>query len=179
MYFRFLVVICYCLILGCATKSVEKASPIRQDFLVEKQVREFGKQAELLYQAGEYDEAEGILKEMLLLNDEDLQANYRMGSVFFAKGDVAKASVFFGKVTQHDPKNAKANYNLGVIHLMQAQLDLQRYAATSPSSTDIRSVMKILREIDDFAKSNALQRLVRNKKVGLDSIKQYRLAKPE
>jgi len=177
LYLRFAVVVCYCLISGCATQAMLSESAARSEFAQEKRVREIRVQAELLYQSGEYEKTEVILRDLLEISETDVFANYRMGSISFGQGDVEQAAVYFGNVIKTDSKNTKANYNLAVIYLIQAQNSLQQYAASSSADTDLGGVFKILREIDDFAKTNALQGLVQKKSAKMGSIKRSRTAR--
>lgn len=116
------------------------------------------KAAEQAYTDGNYEFAEKLFKEVLVLNPKSLIAIYRLGTLAYRKGEFEKAAAFFESVIEVNPRNSKAHFNLATIRLMQAENHFKYYVATADPKADIDKVSGLIGAIEEFASSEKKQK---------------------
>ena len=81
------------------------------------------------------------LERRLADNPEDVAVNLELGVLKFNEGDIARAEELWLKVTELDPRNPQAWFNLGFVHLSEdppdvegARADWEQVLAVAPDS---------------------------------------------
>jgi len=71
------------------------------------------------HKAGKLDEAEALIKELLVKKPNDVDLKYRLGKVYLDKGQLNEAGEVFRQVLQMDPNNASAHNGLANLYFRQ------------------------------------------------------------
>ena len=112
------------------------------------------KVAEQLYSDGNFDAAEKLFLEIEKVGFSNPQVLYRLGNIYYRKGDVGKAAGYFESVIKIDPRNPKAHFNLATIRLMQAEDHFKYYIATVDPKTEIDRLSTLIGAIEEYASSD-------------------------
>lgn len=112
------------------------------------------KVAEQLYSDGNFDAAEKLFIEIDGDGSSNAQVLYRLGNIYYRKGDVGKAASYFESVIKIDPRNPKAHFNLATIRLMQAEEHFKYYVATVDPKTEIDRLSTLIGAIEEYASSD-------------------------
>lgn len=112
------------------------------------------KVAEQSYSDGNFDAAEKLFKEIERDGFGNAPVLYRLGNLYYRKGDVGKAAAYFESVIKIDPRNPKAHFNLATIRLMQAEEHFKYYVATVDPKTEIDRLSTLIGAIEEYASSD-------------------------
>jgi Flp pilus assembly protein TadD len=77
-----------------------------------------------LYRQGKTKEAIRVLKNLLLLKPEDVDAHYMIGTLYQQLGDHPQALPYLAKAEALNPNSADIHYNLGLAYEMEGQRHL-------------------------------------------------------
>ncbi|MBY0404623.1 MAG: tetratricopeptide repeat protein, partial [Cyanobacteria bacterium] len=77
-----------------------------------------------LYRQGKTQEAIRVLKNLLLLKPEDVDAHYMIGTLYQQLGDHPQALPYLAKAEALNPNSADIHYNLGLAYEMEGQRHL-------------------------------------------------------
>jgi tetratricopeptide (TPR) repeat protein len=94
------------------------------------------------HKAGKLDEAENLIKELLLKKPNDVDLKYRLGKVYLDKGQLNEAGEIFRQVLQMDPNNASAHNGLANLYFRkrmynEAMTEFQLAIKLNPDFTDV------------------------------------------
>lgn len=112
-------------------------------------------QGEQAYKSGNMDDAKRLFKEASRIDPALEQPLYRLGNIYFREKDLKQSAAYFSKVVLINPKNSRAHYNLGVIHLMFAEKHMKYFSATAPRQLDISKVNSLLGNLTEFSNGKA------------------------
>lgn len=78
--------------------------------------------AEELRRAGRHEEGIALLLDALGYGAAKAQVLFRLGVLYFERGDLGKAEYAFRRATEEDPHYASAFHNLGVVYRRQGKI---------------------------------------------------------
>lgn len=78
--------------------------------------------AEELRRAGRHEEGIALLLDALGYGEAKAQVLFRLGVLYFERGDLGKAEYAFRRATEEDPHHASAFHNLGVVYRRQGKI---------------------------------------------------------
>jgi tetratricopeptide (TPR) repeat protein len=115
-------------------------------------------QAEELRSAGRHDEGIALLLDALRVGELKAQVLFRLGNLYFDRGDLMRAEHAYRRATEEDPQHAAAHHNLGVVYRRQGKIsqsvkllkkarwmDLRNPRGAEPSSTRAGGIRRWLR----------------------------------
>ncbi len=79
-------------------------------------------QAERLRRQKRYQEGVDLLLEALKYGSEKPMIYFRLGNLFFDRGDLSRAEYSYRRATEEDPNYASAYHNLGVVYRRQGHV---------------------------------------------------------
>ncbi len=79
-------------------------------------------QAEALRQAGRHEEGINLLLDVLRYGEAKAQVLFRLGNLYFDRGDLARAEHAYRRATEEDPRHSSAHHNLGVVYRRQGKI---------------------------------------------------------
>jgi len=94
------------------------------------------------HKAGKLDEAEALIKELLVKKPNDVDLKYRLGKVYLDKGQLNEAGEIFRQVLQMDPNNASAHNGLANLYFRkrnytEAMSEYLQAIKLNPDFTDV------------------------------------------
>lgn len=94
------------------------------------------------HKAGKLDEAENLIKELLVKKPNDVDLKYRLGKVYLDKGLLNEAGEIFRQVLQMDPNNASAHNGLANLYFRkrnynEAMAEYLQAIKLNPDFTDV------------------------------------------
>lgn len=78
--------------------------------------------AEELRRGGCHQEGIDLLLEALRYGEDKAQVMFRLGNLYFDRGDLARAEHAYRRATEEDPRHASAHHNLGVVYRRQGKV---------------------------------------------------------
>ncbi|MCX7750336.1 MAG: tetratricopeptide repeat protein [Candidatus Bipolaricaulota bacterium] len=78
--------------------------------------------AEALRREGRHEEGIALLLDALRHGEAKAQVLFRLGILYFERGDLPKAEYAFRRATEEDPHHASAFHNLGVVYRRQGKI---------------------------------------------------------
>lgn len=78
--------------------------------------------AEELRRGGRYEEGIDLLLEALRYGVSKAQVLFRLGNLYFDRGDLTRAEHAYRRATEDDPLHASAHHNLGVVYRKQGKV---------------------------------------------------------
>jgi len=78
--------------------------------------------AEELRRGGRHQEAVDLLLEALRCGEDVAQVFFRLGNIFFDRGDLARAEHAYRRATEEDARHSSAHHNLGVVYRRQGRI---------------------------------------------------------
>ena len=108
------------------------------------------KEADQLYALGSLEKAESIYSKLAAKSTQEPIVYYRLGNIAFKKESLKKAEEYYEKTLALVPANAKAHFNIAIVHLMLAQKHFQNYNANIPPGTETRNIQLIMQQLDQF-----------------------------
>lgn len=79
-------------------------------------------QAEELRRAGRHEEGISLLLDALRYGVHRAQILFRLGNLYFERGDLARAEHAYRRATEEAPYYASAHHNLGVVYRRQGKI---------------------------------------------------------
>lgn len=79
-------------------------------------------QAEELRRAGRHEEGISLLLDALRYGVAKAQVLFRLGNLYFERGDLSRAEHAYRRATEEDPHHASAHHNLGVVYRRQGKI---------------------------------------------------------
>ena len=92
------------------------------------------------YNLGRYAAARGHLEAALRANPQDANAESYLASTLMKSGDLEAAAQCLEKITQRDPKNQEALYNLGKVYMQLSQKTLGKLNQIDPNSFFVHEI---------------------------------------
>ncbi len=94
------------------------------------------------HKAGKLDEAETLIKELLIKKPNDVDLKYQLGKVYLDKGQLNEAGEIFRQVLQMDPNNASAHNGLANLYFRkrnynEAMAEYLQAIKLNPDFTDV------------------------------------------
>lgn len=118
-------------------------------------IRELSETANIAYKNKDWDNAERNYGMLLARDPENELALYRLGNISFRTKRIDEATQYYEKLLRINPNHSKSHHNLAVCRLVQAKKHLKLYSVMMDPALDKNSIDKILKEIDDFARSQS------------------------
>ena len=78
--------------------------------------------AEELRRAGRHEEGIDLLLGVLRYGEAKAQVLFRLGNLYFDRGDLTRAEHAYRRATEEDPHHASAHHNLGVVYRRQGKI---------------------------------------------------------
>lgn len=78
--------------------------------------------AEALRREGKHEEGIALLLDALRFGQAKAQVLFRLGVLYFERGDLSRAEYAFRRATEEDPHHASAFHNLGVVYRRQGKI---------------------------------------------------------
>ncbi|MFH1610092.1 MAG: tetratricopeptide repeat protein [Candidatus Bipolaricaulota bacterium] len=78
--------------------------------------------AEELRRDGRHQEGVDLLLEALRYGENKAQVMFRLGNLYFDRGDLARAEHAYRRATEEDPRHPSAHHNLGVVYRRQGKV---------------------------------------------------------
>ncbi|MBC7219872.1 tetratricopeptide repeat protein [Candidatus Bipolaricaulota bacterium] len=78
--------------------------------------------AEELRRAGRHEEGINLLVDALRYGEAKAEVLFRLGNLYFDRGDLARAEHAYRRATEEDPRHPSAHHNLGVVYRRQGKI---------------------------------------------------------
>ena len=106
--------------------------------------------AEELRRAGRCEEGIALLLDALRYGVAKAQVLFRLGNLYFDRGDLTRAEHAYRRATEEDPRHSSAHHNLGVVYRRQGRIaqsvrmlkKAQRLDLRYPPSVELSSEQK-------------------------------------
>ena len=92
------------------------------------------------YNLGRYAEARSHLEAALRANPQDANAESYLAGALMKSGDLEAAAKCLERITQRDPKNQEALYNLGKVYMQLSQKTLGKLNQIDPNSYFVHEI---------------------------------------
>jgi len=111
-------------------------------------------EANLAYQQSNLLAAKTLYEELLDINPNSTQANFRLGNIENINGNLSKAQTYYETALRMQPRNQKLHYNLATVHLAKAEDHLSFYTALTKDEEVEKAVLNLLYAIEQFSNEN-------------------------